>query len=443
MTILTNSMVRLGAASILIPAAAALAAPPPPSMPPADDARVPVEEVAVDASQDAVANDQSRAAVQAVPVWQAGDVDELLSYIDVIHQHGLTPADYDAAGLRAIRASGSAEEVSAAATERYERLANDLARGHAGEKSRIDWHVVDPDLQKEGDLRYLTLRALYDNDITGSLDALMPTHPQYEALKAALKKEIGKGSAARAKNVAEIRLNMDRWRWLPRDLGDRYIIVNVPAYTAALVENGETLSRHRAVAGAKNTPTPQLSVEATGVIFNPYWNVPKSIEPEVRGKAGYEAVRGDDGSIIRWRQPPGPSNSLGRVKFVMYNPHLIYLHDTNARGLFNAEERARSHGCIRTENILKLATILLEEDGGDWSAAKTAEVINSGENTGAKFVKPIPVHIVYFSAVAKADGDILAYEDIYNRDKPVLATLNDAPRGADPLAPRDEVAALN
>ena len=376
--------------------------------------------------------------VAQIPLWQVEDAEELLSYVATLDTVGLDPSDYDHAAVRAALDSADYAALSTAATMLFEAVAGDLAHGHAGEKARIDWHIVDTDFQGEGAMRAYLAQALASGSLTSSLDQLAPTHPQYAALVNALATERAKGAKANKASIADIRLNLDRWRWLPRDLGERYIIVNVPAYTAALVENGETKSRHRAVAGAKRTPTPQLMAEATGVIFNPYWNVPKSIEPEVRGKAGYEAVRAEDGSIIRYRQPPGPSNALGRVKFVMYNPHLIYLHDTNARGLFDNKARAYSHGCIRTENILGLATMLLEEDGGDWSAEKTVEVVNSGENTGAQFVKPIPVYIVYMSVAAKGDGSILAYEDIYDRDAPVMQALNDAPRGTDPLAPLGE-----
>ena len=94
---------------------------------------------------------------------------------------------------------------------------------------------------------------------------------------------------------------------------------------------------------------------ATGVILNPWWEVPTSISKEVAGKTGYVAVKGKDGKVQRWRQPPGPTNALGQMKFVMHNPYNIYLHDTNARSRFNSRMRALSHGCIRTENILDLA----------------------------------------------------------------------------------------
>jgi murein L,D-transpeptidase YcbB/YkuD len=107
------------------------------------------------------------------------------------------------------------------------------------------------------------------------------------------------------------------------------VIVNVPAYSVAIVENGGVVARHRAVVGAPKTATPQLSAVATGVILNPWWEIPKSIEPEVRGKKGYVTVKSGDG--VRYRQPPGPSNALGRMKVVMPNNYAIYLHDTPSR----------------------------------------------------------------------------------------------------------------
>ncbi|NNC48238.1 MAG: L,D-transpeptidase family protein [Sphingomonas sp.] len=358
--------------------------------------------------------------IDAAPFWTVANAEVLLDYIEAVGAEGLVPADYNPDGLRAAIVAGDMSALATTATDSFNKLSSHLALGQVDDDARVDWHIKDGDLSDERQ-RALLEWALYEGKLKASLDELLPAHPQYAALKNAL----AVADPADAEGIAKIRLNLDRWRWLPRDLGDRYIIVNVPAYTAALVENGETISRHRAVAGAVRTPTPQLMAEATGVIFNPYWNVPKSIEPEVRGKAGYEAIRDDEGNIVRYRQPPGPNNSLGRIKFVMYNPHLIYLHDTNARGLFNAEERARSHGCIRTENILGLANMLLKMDGNDWSEEKTLDVVNSGKNTGAKFANSLPVFIAYFTLAARGDGSVIDYEDIYGRDKPVAEALNE------------------
>ena len=207
-------------------------------------------------------------------------------------------------------------------------------------------------------------QALATHEIAGALNSLLPTHPQYAALKAAL---AATGSEPTQPRRDRIRLNMDRWRWLPRDLGEKYVIVNVPGFHATLVENGVNRWKQRAIAGATKTPTPQLSAMAVGVMLNPSWEVPPSITHEVSGKKGFVPVM-KDGKLIRWSQPPGPTNALGQVKFVMYNPHNIYLHDTNARSRFSSRMRALSHGCIRTEHIVDLATELLGDDGGDVDA---------------------------------------------------------------------------
>jgi L,D-transpeptidase YcbB len=352
------------------------------------------------------------------PLWTPNDVVQLLSAIDGAAAEGLEPADYDPAGLRAALSSGNPVLLSAAATERFNRLSNDLALGRVRRADRQNWLIPDPDL--DAARQDMLLRsALGQRRVGEALRNLLPTHPQY----AALKKALAVTPAGETAKINRIRLNMDRWRWLPRDLGERYIIVNVPAYTAALVEQGVTTSRHRAVAGATKTPTPQLMATATGVIFNPWWEVPKSIEPEVRGRKGYVPVRDANGRVIRWRQPPGPSNALGQIKFVMPNPDAIYLHDTNARGLFDTKARAYSHGCIRTEHIMALASKLLTSGGGEWTDEKIKEAVASKKATEAKFAQPLPVYIVYMSSAALADGSIKDYADIYRKDGKVLAAL--------------------
>ena len=385
-----------------------------------------------------VAAQQQPAAVPAEPVplppplWNVPDVQQLLAFIEAIDKEGLDPADYDAQGLAAALGSGDPVRFSEAATERFNRLSSDLALGHVRGKDRIDWWIKDPDL--DGDRQDQLLRwAIATHQVVETLEGLAPTHPQYAALKHALEVT----PADEADKIKRIRLNMDRWRWLPQDLGGRYIIVNVPAYTAALVENGETISRHHAVAGKISTPTPQLSAMATGVILNPWWEIPASIAGEVAGKKGYVPVKGADGKVQRWRQPPGPSNALGKIKFVMPNSKAIYLHDTNAKSRFNSRVRAFSHGCIRTEDIMDLAKILLAEGGEEWTAEKVDDTVASGKSVQAKFPEPLPVYIVYMSSAATVEGKIIDYPDIYKRDGKVIASLSDAPRkGSDKLATR-------
>jgi len=372
------------------------------------------------------------------PLWQPDEAAQLAAYIRTVGREGLDPADYDPAGLDRAMRSGDPVVWSAAATDRFNKLSSDLALGHVRGDARVDWHVTDKDIDATRQ-RMLLDQALATNALAGVLDGLLPTHPQYGALRYALEVTPKTETA----KINRIRLNMDRWRWLPRDLGAKYIIVNVPAYHATLVENGVTRWKHKAIAGAIKTPTPQLTAMASGVILNPWWEVPTSITREVAGKPGYVAVKGKDGKVQRWRQPPGPTNALGQMKFVMQNQYAIYLHDTNARSRFNSQVRALSHGCIRTEDIHDLAAELGSDDGGEWTRDKIDEVLASKKTVEAKFVKPLPVYIVYFSSAALTDGTIVDYSDVYKRDTKVIAALLDRdgkPAATQPGAPAKKAA---
>ena len=364
------------------------------------------------------------------PLWQPIAAQELLGYIRTVGREGLDPRDYRPTELELAIRGGDAMTLARAATDSFRKLAGDLALGHVRGANRQQWFVVDPDMNGER-MNQLLMQAVSTLKVRATLETLLPTHPQYGSLKNAL-------SLAKPGDVAaidKIRLNMDRWRWLPRDLGERYIIVNVPGQAATLVENSQTRWTRRAIAGATKTPTPQLSVNATGVILNPWWEVPQSLSSSVAGKGGYVAVKGKDGKVQRWRQPPGSSNALGKIKFVMQNSHAIYLHDTNNRGLFDAKARFLSHGCIRTEHILDLASELLSDDGGLYDRAKIDEMLASGKTVQANFVKPVPVYIVYFSTAALTDGSLYQYDDLYRRDGRVLAALNDRDGARVPGAP--------
>ncbi|WP_294120922.1 L,D-transpeptidase family protein [Sphingomonas sp.] len=369
------------------------------------------------------------------PVWTLQQASSLVGYINNIGKEGLTPADYDPAGLIAAMQSNDPQLLAQAATDRFNRLSSDLALGHVRGDARIDWHVVDKDLD-DARQREMLEAALVTNRIPEVLNTLLPTHPQYGALRTALSVT----PVTDTQTINRIRLNMDRWRWLPRELGNRYIIVNVPSYYATLVENGVTRFKTRAVAGAIKTPTPQLNATAVGVILNPWWEVPPSISKEVAGKPGFVSVKGKDGKIQRWRQPPGPTNALGQLKFVMYNEQNIYLHDTNAKSRFNSEVRAASHGCIRTKNVLDLATMLLGDDEGEWTPDKIAETLASKKTKQANFVKPLPVYIVYFSVAANVDGTIVNYTDMYKRDGKVIEALLDTKGEAPDKKPAEKIA---
>ena len=171
--------------------------------------------------------------------------------------------------------------------------------------------------------------------------------------------------------------------------------------------------------------------------------MPKSIEKEAAGKKGFIPIMSPDGKrVLYWQQPPGPTNALGQLKFVMPNSKAIYLHDTNARSRFNDSTRALSHGCVRTQHIVDLATELLGDDNGEWTPDKIQEALASKKTVQANFVKPLPVYIVYFSQAALNDGRIVDYKDLYGRDAKAMAALQMRDGGASLAPPKtDQVAA--
>ncbi|MGF1550064.1 MAG: L,D-transpeptidase family protein [Sphingomonadaceae bacterium] len=360
--------------------------------------------------------------------WSAADARQLLSYIEAVGKEGLNPADYEPERLRNALETGDAEALQPLATQIYLKLATDLATGKVGADARVEWYVEDDPIDAGSQYAMLN-EALREDDIAGSLNALLPTHPQYGHLKNAL----AATDPADAERRELLLANMERWRWLPRDLGEKYVIVNVPAFTATLVEDNKVVTRKRAVVGKPGTPTPQLSTLATGVVLNPWWELPQSIIKEVGpGAPGYITQR--EGDYVRMRQPPGPRNALGRLKVKMLNPHAIYLHDTPAKALFNKKVRAFSHGCIRTQDVFGLAEELLA--GTDWDRGKIAQGIGTGKTMEVDFAEPVPVYIVYFTAGGRTDGTVTRFADLYGRDKPVRTALK-ASGGARSLASSD------
>jgi murein L,D-transpeptidase YcbB/YkuD len=376
----------------------------------------------------AAALDQAQA--QAVPVpppppapvnWRLDAARELLTYVQNIGVEGLSPAAYSADRLAAAIATRNEAAVTPVANQVFLKVAADLSGGSVRGRSRVDWHMPDVGLDAAGQQRLLA-QVQRDGGVAAALDGLLPIHPQYAGLKRALAATPESETARRDL----IRTNLERWRWLPRSLGTRHVLVNVPAFTAALVDEGRVIARHRTVVGARRTPTPQLSATITGVTINPYWNVPQSIIRENGGNfgGGYEVTRTAGGGISV-RQPPGPRNALGRVKIEMPNPHAIYLHDTPSQSLFGRPVRAFSHGCIRTQNVRDFAAMLLAPTG-EWSRAQIDRIVGTGRNTTTRLAAPIPVYIAYFTAVTTGDGNIISYGDIYGRDAPVRQALNRA-----------------
>ncbi len=379
----------------------------------------------------------------AVQSWTQGDARALLAAIDAIGADGLDPADYRPEPLRQAIDAGPGAELDQLASRAFSWLVEDLRDGRTPMAARKQWFVIDPDpdLLPTGELM---AKGLAGHDVPGILASLNPTHPDYAALKAAL-------AATPASNTAKrdmIRANMDRWRWLARDLGGQYLITNVPEYQLRLTVNDKIIRTYKTIVGKPGrTATPQLAETVEGIIFNPTWTVPQSI---VKGEGlgaralgnpgwakanGYKATKGADGTIYVVQQP-GPGNSLGQMKLDMPNPHAIFLHDTPSRGLFQQDKRALSHGCIRTERALELA-ITMAILGKGATSQEAVDISTSGEYTRVALQKTMPVYITYFTMGRDITGTLRAFNDIYGRDAPVLAAL-DAPRVANRARSTDE-----
>jgi murein L,D-transpeptidase YcbB/YkuD len=353
------------------------------------------------------------------------DARELLEYVETIAAEGLAPAAYRPARLSAAIESGDLARVTPVASEIFLQLAADLSGGQVRGRSRASWYMPDAGLDEAARQRLLA-QVTTRGGVAEALNGLLPTHPQYAGLKRALANTAPDDTARRDL----IRTNMERWRWLPRNLGNRHVLVNVPAFTAAIIDEGRVTARHRTVVGAVRTPTPQLSATITAVTLNPWWNVPQSIVRTTSFGAGYQVTRGANG-YVSVRQPPGPRNALGRLKIEMQNPHAIYLHDTPSQALFGRAVRAFSHGCIRTQNVRDFAAHLLQPTGG-WDRDRIDDAIATGRNQTTRLAQPVPVYIAYFTAAATTDGDIVRYNDLYGRDAPVRVALN---RAGAPRAP--------
>ncbi|WP_210200259.1 L,D-transpeptidase family protein, partial [Methylocella silvestris] len=227
---------------------------------------------------------------------------------------------------------------------------------------------------------------------------------------------------------AEILANMERWRWMPRDMGESRIEVNIPDFEVSVIENGAVVSRNRVVVGKEETPTPVFSNTMQFLIVNPYWTVPQSIikkemmpkiaaNPNYLHRMGYEAAWKDGKLSVR--QPPGERNALGRIKFMFPNDYAVYLHDTPSRALFEQEKRAFSHGCVRVDDPFRFAQTVL---GRGWSEERVEKLIG-GKERYVHLAKPLPIHLEYFTAKVNEYGQLQLSEDIYGFSRKVRAAL--------------------
>ncbi|HYN39985.1 MAG TPA: L,D-transpeptidase family protein, partial [Rhodospirillales bacterium] len=249
--------------------------------------------------------------------------------------------------------------------------------------------------------------------------------------------------------LRQILLNMERVRWLPDDLGDPHIMVNLAGFTLSYVEAGADAMTMRAIVGKPARSSPEFSGLITYLEVNPSWSVPRTIaiedllpkirkDPRFLANNGFSLRTSDGDSVdaqsVNWsgirrdsfpyalRQKPGPSNALGQVKFMFPNSFDVYLHDTPARGLFSQPVRAYSSGCIRLEKPVELAAKLLEVNG-NWSDERLRGAIARGETRSVILNRPVSVHLTYLTSWRDPDGTVQFRHDIYGRDREMGAAL--------------------
>jgi murein L,D-transpeptidase YcbB/YkuD len=341
--------------------------------------------------------------------WSDGDVRELRAVAASVADEGLDPADYPADALADPAAIGT-PAFDARADALALALAHDFLEGHRNPGP--DWAITRGAIDYRGWLDDV----LASHSVRASFRRLLPTSIGYAALRRAL--------ADCARDCARLRVNLDRWRALPRSFGTRYLWVNIPAFRLDLIEDGRVIASHRIVVGKPGTRTPVFKAAVTGVTVNPWWNVPASIVAESVGalvrtnpaeaaRRGYVATT-DSAGKLAVRQKPGPQNALGRIKLEMPNPYSVFIHDTPSRGLFDQDRRALSHGCIRTEDPQALAAMLLQPGQNQ----QVGLLLATGATQTLRIAPPIPVYVVYFTAEPDPDanGALAVHEDIYRRD---------------------------
>jgi murein L,D-transpeptidase YcbB/YkuD len=290
------------------------------------------------------------------------------------------------------------------------------------------------------------------------LTSLHPKQDQFERLRKILVKAMASAKARGRKPAGDpaiqrLIVNMERWRWMPPELGSYYVWNNIPAFTTRVIKDGKSIYVEKVIVGQTKYATPIFSASMRSIEFNPDWTVPDTIKFEdiaprlrqgsVDGTRDISILTNNKLSVsyqgkqvnamtVDWSranirqytftQEPGPDNVLGVLKFNFPNRHAIYMHDTIQPELFNEAERTLSHGCIRVRQPDRLATLLLAEDKG-WSAQQVKERLAKSKNSGVVLSKPVPVHLTYFTAVIDAQGKLQTYADVYGLDKKMATAL--------------------
>jgi murein L,D-transpeptidase YcbB/YkuD len=283
------------------------------------------------------------------------------------------------------------------------------------------------------------------------LRSLHPKHEQFDRLrqvllKARAKSEERSKKAGSDSDVQRLIINMERWRWMPRELGSTYVWNNVPEFNARVIKHGKTIYEGKTIVGQLKYATPIFSASMRSIVFHPDWTLPETVikedlQPALQ-RGGFfggpstqilyqhnlkvsQQGRPVNADTVDWTtvnirsytftQPPGPDNVLGTLKFNFPNKHAVYMHDTVQPELFAETVRTLSHGCIRVHQPDRLAAVLLAEDKG-WSAQQVKSLLARNASNVVKLNRPLPVHLTYFTAVVDEKGKVETFADVYGLD---------------------------
>ncbi len=370
--------------------------------------------------------------------------------VEVESDAGLPSASFDDAGALAdALANGTLASFLGELAPKhpeYERLKKALARYRAIETAG-GWSTVPSGTTPDGDNTVILRARLAVEDDTAAEGDLTEALQRYQTRNGLNPDGVLGARTLAALNVpvasriGQIRANMERWRWMPREFEPRRIVVNIPSATLSYFDNTVAVLESNVVVGTPRQRTPILRAEATAVTVNPSWHIPASIVwreiwPQMRRDPYYLQRQGYVFAGGQLLQPPGPRNALGRIKLEMPNNFGVYLHDTPSKSLFARDSRALSHGCVRVEQIAPLASLAIS---GDAYAAMDdlSNTIAAGKTTRIPLGEYIPVYLLYWTAIADDDGHVGFPRDVYGRDPVLLAALAGAQ-----ISPRATTVAL-
>ncbi len=396
------------------------------------------------------------------PIWSENGVAlprarAAVEYLAKVASEGLDPRDYPTPDF-----SRDVNEQTVAAND-LQLTASILKYARHASAGRVSFtrvsgailypaHAADP-------AQVLTQVSTAEN-IGDVLASFEPQHPAFKALQAQLAKELSAPESQKTASQPEnsktqrkadtqrgrsdvtgtLIANMERWRWLPRDLGNDHVMVNVPDYTLSVMDNGKQIWRTRIVVGKPGEmATPLLSETMKYITVNPTWNVPPSIirneylpalerDPDALERIGLKVSHNRDGSV-RVYQPPGERNALGRIRFNFPNPFLVYQHDTPNKHLFAQDKRALSHGCMRVQSPEQYAEVILSlsQPNEGYTPARIRSLYGAEERT-INLKNPIPVHVTYQTAFVDQAGQLNLRQDIYGLDAAVLKVMRGSER---------------